>query len=414
MPNPLRKSRNLIALTSSISLCIFYLAQVSTSWIGLDLSNLRGKPDYMDQELVLKWAACFKNIGYDVYSVDADPMICGGFQYSIELLRLLNITKLSSLGSFTLGTALMWVTILVLSGTFFLIKNQPRHDYYVAFTALASPGIWLLLERGNYDELVLILVMVGALLLGTKFQEFGVLLFLISALIKFYTLPLFIFSIFLLRRKISKVGFSVAAVPLTLYVLYLIKLVTTFPSTWHISFGIKSIGLYIKLFVQEKITTNFQVIEILVVLVGLLLLGLILAYLSKLEIFPTITHPATSMANYARLIYLAFLVVFLSCYFAGMNYDYRLVYLAVLVTISPLLFVKNRYRSIMVLSGLGSLWLSTFSFGLDGIADLLLQFSGDVCLLIFVATQLIYLFTTLKPAVLTRMLRISKRVSRQL
>ena len=54
-------------------------------------------------------------------------------------------------------------------------------------------------------------------------------------------------------------------------------------------------------------------------------------------------------------------------------------------------------------TGLGALLLSTFSFGLSGIPALVLQFTGDVLLYGFVATQIILIYyiiiTNLNPKI---------------
>ena len=80
----------------------FYLIQIWTSWIGLRISGVRGGSDYIDLQSILNSAKCFEQIGLEVYKLDVAPVGCGGFIYSIELLRLLNISKTSTLGSYLL------------------------------------------------------------------------------------------------------------------------------------------------------------------------------------------------------------------------------------------------------------------------------------------------------------------------
>jgi len=401
--NKVRENRLATAFIACITISLFYLLQMITSWYGLRISGVRGPSDYIDQQSILNSANCFKSLGLDVYKQNVFPSGCGGFQYSIELLRFLNFTQISKLGSFLLGTFFMWAIITTFYFVFFLIRNYGKNDYFVALLALISPGIWLLMERGNYDELVYLLVFISAVILTTRFQELAILLIAISVLIKFYTLPLYILSIFLVRRKISRYIFILLTAPLSIYVFLLIKQVAVFPSTWYVSFGLKSLGLYIELFIKEKIVTDFLMPPALASLFGIVILSAIIQLFRWIELKPSPKRTLDIMEDQPILIYFTLLTVFLSCYFAGMNFDYRLIYLAILVSISPLILVQNRFRALMHSTGLGALLLSTFSFGLSGIPALVLQFTGDVLLYGFVATQIILIYyiiiTNLNPKI---------------
>ena len=140
----------------------FYLIQIWTSWIGLRISGVRGGSDYIDLQSILNSAKCFEQIGLEVYKLDVAPVGCGGFIYSIELLRFLNISKTSTLGSYLLGSIFMWATIFVLLMLFIALRSQNKKEICIATLAFISPGIWLLLERGNFDEIVFLGVIVSS------------------------------------------------------------------------------------------------------------------------------------------------------------------------------------------------------------------------------------------------------------
>lgn len=396
----IRQNRVVTSLIASLGLAGFYFFQIVGSWPGLRSSGVRGPRDFIDQESILYSANCFKQLGRSVYSLDVDPSTCGGFQYSIELLRFLNFSRLSSLSSYTIGTAFIWSTIAIFSFFLYLIRRKGKADNFVAILALTSPGIWLLFERGNYDALIYILIIAGLILLKSKFHELGILLIGVTVLMKFYTLPLYFLSILLLKRKTSRRIASILAIPLTVYILILIKQVALFPSTWYVSFGFKSLGLYFQLVIQEKFLSSYQINLATSLLFGLAFLGLLLMLLIRLEVRPSFlakTHPSD---EWARGIYFGMLVVFLSCFFAGMNFDYRLIYPATLIAISPLVLSNNRFRSIMVISGLAAILLSTYSFGLHGIPALMIQFAGDCFLYLFSATQVLLIYYYVHPVLL--------------
>ena len=105
----LRSNRNNRAAVASLSVLVFYLLQLKYNWAGLQASGIRGSSKYIDQDSVLNSAKCFRAFGIEVYKLDT-PNGCGGFVYSIELLRILNLSHLSDLSSdigncFTRGLA---------------------------------------------------------------------------------------------------------------------------------------------------------------------------------------------------------------------------------------------------------------------------------------------------------------------
>jgi len=390
--NKLRKNRNITALIASGLVMLFYGIQMVTSWATLKSSGVKGSNHYIDQAAILNSAKCFKTFGNEIYKTNMDPTICGNFQYSVELLRLLNFLSLSNVDSFTLGTIFMWLTISILCLVFFMIKDFGKQQYIFATLACISPGVWLLLERGNYDELIFMLVVIAGILLGTKRKIAGVLVLGFSALLKFYTLPAFIFATFFIEEKKTRRFLLIISIPLSLYSLKLISQVASFPSTWNVSFGLKSIGLYLQLAIQYLVNQSFTIPSIATPIPGLIILFILLLFMRRIAIQPGLRIEDPKKLDRFTQLYNLLLIVFLSCYFAGMNYDYRLVFLSFLVGMSPLIFHSNRYSAILVISGLLSLTFSTYLFGLHGIPALIIQMSGDLFLSVYVATQLVYLF----------------------
>ena len=392
--NPATRSiynRNQSAVFASLLLVSFYLLQIKYLWPGLKISGILGPVKYMDQDAVLKSATCFERIGNEVYRTDVIPRECGNFVYSVELLRFLNFFKFPDLGGYTLGTSFLWLTVIVLCSIFFLTKNLKKLDKAIGFAAFMTPGIWLLLERGNYDEVIFILAFVASLFLATKYQEVGLVLLLLASLMKFYTLPIFVVSIFFLKRKFSKIAFGLASVLVTFYSLNLINQIETFPSTWFISFGLDSLGLYANLFLQEVISADLQLPRMVISGIGLIFLVISYFYLSKYKHFAKFKFNIDPPKKSIQELYLTMLGIFLSCFFAGMNYDYRLIYLAVLISLAPVIFAPSGFKNIVTISGFCALALSTFSFGFSRIPGMLIQLIGDVSLYVYVTTQIFYL-----------------------
>lgn len=377
---------------------IFYLIQFQSSWIGLRISGVRGRTDFIDQQSILNSAECFERFGMDIYKVSSIGNPCDGFMYSIHLLQLINFTHLSNLGANQISIILMCLVLSLLSSTFFFLRKAGLVENTTALIALISPGIWLLMERGNYDEFIFVCVFISAMLLQSRFKELGVLMIGVTVLLKFYTLPLFILSLILLSRKNSKIFFGLCIVPLTTYTYYLIDKVAYFPFERSFSFGLQFIGLYLQGFKVRVLGDAARLSDLQLLSIGLFYFVLIFALL---YFFKVLNFEDTNLAIFdsrAGYIYFGNSVVFLSCYFAGMNYDYRLIFLSVLVALAPSVLSGSRFRSILVVSGLGALLFNTFSYGLSGHLRWLMELSGDFALSIFVPLQLSFLtkllFTT--------------------
>jgi hypothetical protein len=302
-------NRNTRAAVASLSVVMFYLLQLKYSWASLQASEIRGSSKYIDQESVLNSAKCFRDFGIEVYNLDT-PNGCGRFVYSIELLRILNLFHLSDLSSELLGTAFMWLTLIGLCSLFFLIKNSGKLDYLVATSAIVSPGVWLLLERGNYDEFVFIIVLISGYLLSSRYQELGIVLLAVTALMKFYTLPVFLIAIFFLKRRNSKIVIGLASIPIIIYIAFLIKLVAAFPSTWFISFGLDSLGLYANLFIKERFSQNFQFSGLAITFIGASFIALLMFCFLKLKLTNQIKLNGGETNNSVSMIYITMVTIF--------------------------------------------------------------------------------------------------------
>jgi hypothetical protein len=362
-----------------------------TSWSALKYAGYRGSDDFIDQESTLNYAECFKKFGNEIYKSNISPTNCGNFLNSVELLRILNFFNLSTADSFILGTVFMWLTIGILCLTFFLIRERGKLQYAIATAACVSPGVWLLLERGNYDELMFCLTVAAGFLISSRQRTLGALLLGFSVLLKFYTLPAFMFAVFLIERQKTRRFFLLASVPLSLYSLNLISKVEEFPYTLGASFGLKSLGLYFEFAIQSIANSSFVLPSFLIPIPGIALLIATTLIMRKYTVTPSLKIEDPKNLQRFTQLYNLLLIVFLSCYFAGMNSDYRIVYLSFLVGISSLIFYSNCYRTLLVISGLLALTLNIFPFGLHIIAVRAMQMSGDIFLSLYVASQIVYL-----------------------
>lgn len=385
----IRNNRNLTALVGGLILATFYILQIVFNWPGLRLSGVLGQKKFIDEQLVLTFAECFHTKGFEVYEGSLSEEFCSGFQYSIELLRFINILNVKSIGNSKIGYIFIIATVLSLIAYLFLIKISSKTSYLIALMAFCSPGIWLLMERGNYDVLILSLMTLSMVGLYFGFNHSSIFLIAVATLFKFYTLPLMFFLIIRVKNKRNKISLILASIPFTLYLGFLIIQVSSFPESWNVSFGLKSFGLYVD-FVLSKYDLRLPFPEVTSIVPGIALTIICLLLFTKMKLHIGLLESTAFIRT--RNVYNGVLIVLLSCYFAGMSFDYRLVYLAILVAISRNVFGNNRYLTLQIISGLFALYLSCFSFGINGIGLIVLQLLGDFSLAIFISLQLLYIW----------------------
>ena len=368
-------------------LATFYLLNVFNSWPGLKLSGWRGDIKYADQEYVLHYAKCFAEFGANIYSSGSNLGKCGGYVYSVDLLRAINWFGLENLNRNSLGISFLLLVLLIIFFIVSLNQNNKRIET-VQLLAFTSPGVWLLLERGNYDELILIFLFLGSLTIKTKMAPVGFIFIAFATLYKFYTLPVLVIFAMLHLKRNNSFFYIPILVSVALRTLFTISDISKFPETWNISFGLKSLGLYFNL-LFNKLNLNFQFSDIATSVLGLSLLITFSILFRHFNVnFVLQNNFNKKPPELSHRIFGIFLCTFLSCYFGGMSFDYRLTFFAVVVVLSRSIFLPNKAQKTSTIIGVFALWTSCFNFGLPRSIFLLFQLLGDIGIAMIVSLYL--------------------------
>jgi len=394
--------RNFVKLTLwPIYFLCFFGVQYFSDWWLLRVSGIRGG-NFTDLGLVLRWSDCFNKVGSSVYGVNDGK--CGGYMYGSALLRAFNLLGINAAQTKfwgIVGGVILCISLGFLAA--FLVSQKVANPIVVGL-ALSSPPLWLLLERGNIDELIFLLVLISSFLLFRGFDLGAIAIIAITALFKFYTLPLLLILAITSKSKKSRVIAIVAfLVVVPLIAIDLFKLQSDFPSTWFVSFGVPSIGLWINL-IGENLGLSWLHIEA----PAGHALGLVIyvASIAILRIFTNSTSENLVVLDYQKTekkeidtLFLILGSVFIICYLLGMNLDYRLIFVAIsglaLVGKTQQASLRKKLQYLLI----AALWLSCFSFGLQNLSYflyMLIQFIGDIVLGIFTAFLSLRLITIIK------------------
>ena len=337
--------------------------------------SLRAIFPFVDLYTVLTAAKCFQDIGFEVYTNNAETPLCF-FVYGHTLLDLVNFLHLSPQIILLLGYSNILLVLGILlwlsSG---IVTNSNRMGWFVS-SIICSPPIWLLLERGNVDSLIFILLILVAFLLKEKRELFGLLCINVTILFKFYTLPLLLLAPIFLRKSKSVLIAIISMIVITPYI-YQDIIIRDIQEPGSLAFGTPMVTFWINS-VLKRITDTSTVININEGhAAGILFLMLIVYIVYKLK-FKNVKKTTDYVNEFHSYLFILLSVSFLSCFLSGMNYDYRLIFM-IGSCIALLNFCEARRSDLVfIISMLLGSWLTCFSFGLPSYYFLMLQWVGGL------------------------------------
>jgi hypothetical protein len=377
----LNKDQSKVAIFSLIFIAIFLVHLFSQWWVFRTTGIYGGK--FFDLQSVLDSEKCFRSNGMKVYNYDKSTVCANGYMYGISLLYLLALLPSFTSSAFVIGIIGLVVTSIVLGKIAGLYWTGTKKSAIFLIASLASPGTWLLVERGNIDQLVLLLLFGTCLAFSKNWDSFGLILLTLSILLKFYTLPLLLACFVILPRKRTKALSLILLICFTPLTLWNISRVHSFPSTWFVSFGLPVIPKYsetLNIFLPSPI--NYLLGTMLIL--GFVIVFRALPYFSHLQITRGFFRPSRSLPHVVTAV---FGTTFLTCYLSGTNFDYRLVYLAIFGSgLHSKLQGKNIQVPHFSMIFLPTLWCTDFFFGIHlNYAFGIWQFFGDFFVAIFIA-----------------------------
>jgi hypothetical protein len=221
---------------------------------------------------------------------------------------------------------------------------------------LISPAISLLFERANLDILMFAIVVFSAFFYSNQRKKISIVLLLITVLIKFYTLPLLILVVIInLTKRNFVYAFIMLAGLLGVLTIELSKIPGIFKLNGWMKFGIGVLFDYYPeqfgMLVPESISTT----------IGFVLL-FFTSYIIRKKMKPKVLENFNlkssyfTGSNFLNITSLWCLSIFLTSYFAGYNYDFRLIYLAIGTLLVFNLNLSNKFKFYSYSITLIALW----------------------------------------------------------
>ena len=343
-------------------LMIFVLMHISHwSLIG----NSRIFPVFGDLRAVLLSVECTQT------SVDNSLWEDCNYIYGSTLIKILLTMRLEAVDTHWIGFIFVGIFSGILAYVFFSISSLNKLKKFVCICIVVSPPSILLLERGNFDVVMIFLIFLAAITNFGKLQGLSFVLVVSASLLKFYSLPLF--AIYFGWKK-DYLRFLLVGVTLcfTTYIVFqdLMNSRGRIPADLNGSFGNTAFSLYLS-HIYPSLNFSFMSGSLL----GLFQLFMTFTFLkvcvrAKVQFFPPSTTPQFQRSAVGR-VQVFFILTFLVCYFAGMNYDYRIIFvlIAAVIEINRLNLNGNSGLPLTVVT-IFSAWFSTVSGVFQPIGDI--------------------------------------------
>ena len=331
-----------ISEVSLLSLFIwaFILFQDLINWPILQFAEVVSPIKYRDTFWVLADADCYKTLGDGIYGLQSETG-CPGYLYGSPLLQVLNIFRFNQNDTeiFVHGMRIFFVVALAM----LILEMAKTFKGRSAITALVivSPGVQLMLYNGNFDLLIFALVVISFFLIKKNQIVLALLLIALSAVFKFYTIPLLLLLTILLPKVVHKLMASSLLLLSTFSAVRdLQKMQESIPSSGYAQFGMSIFEKYL-----VELGVVISRVEGIILSISLFVITIVFMFLLTRKVSGQINE--VGFRNH--LLFLLVGTVFISCFITGLSYDPRLVYLSIASLILLQNVRNNRQRQFLQL-----------------------------------------------------------------
>lgn len=335
---------------------LLFAAQYFSGWFYLG-----GRNGFGDFGYVLERIPCTEGSWDLLYGPRTDE-VCSGYIYGSSLLNILKIFNISSSNLLMLSYFFISVLTLIFLYTIFNLKLNFFQKLF-SIVLFFSPPIVLLIERLNIDLLVFVVVFFAAHTPRRVAIWLTPILIGVTSVVKFYTLPIYL----ILLKQNRKIRLYTTVIFCFVFYILLLDLsrIQNLPWDARNMFGNVIWAEYLLYIVKGPQTHgNF----LLASMFGIIIFYAVYRTLMCMPIVISLKGGQTEK-NQRFIHYVS--VIYISCYFLGLNVDYRMIYLLFIFILFESIFLINRLGAIIFRSSvLLSFFMSYPTGWLQPIGDL--------------------------------------------
>jgi hypothetical protein len=351
----------------NIAIFVFYVLMQITTWLPLRFWKIWGGNNFLDSWQVLNALRLYNIDPKSLYSAAKGPFET--YVYGKPLIYLLQLMQLNINWTPVLGYIFLGILSSTLAALYQSNANKNSLSLITFYLGIFSPPLLLLAERGNFD--ILIFGLLFAAVLSFRFNNRWLMyaLIAISALFKFYTLPILAFiSIFYFDRIKRLVAILVTGLVTISILRDYSQIPIHFPFGAKRQFGMQSFLMFINEFGNYKLSSSIQAVGS----ISIFIFALAVTYwFLKTSQVPRLSVRYSQ--GYTSFAYSVFTITFLSCFFITTNADYRLyLLLASNICLQRLYEELGANANWLLIFSILALWLSYPSGGLEPIGDIII------------------------------------------
>lgn len=286
-------------------------------------------PGFLDLNFLLKYVECFNN-GFNPY-IDKNSICIGELNYPLILLKLFIKLGLGPDHTYVIGFTFIVGFVISVS---LLFKKLTIKQFILLLLIFISPPILFLLERGNIDILIFILILFSIFYIRKKHNVYRIylsyLIILIASFLKifpFFLLPLIFIEKIQIKHKI--IIFTLFTSFFSLYIYSILDelkfIFEKTPKPSELAFGK---NVLIQEFISEKYLPFFSIFPFVI--------GSFFFFLKRKWVY--VIYERINFDYQNTLMFTSGVLIFFGIYFIGNNYDYRLVYFVLFL---PTIFQLN-------------------------------------------------------------------------
>jgi len=351
----------------TIAIAAFFIFMQLTNWPTLRFWGWWGGGNFLDSWQVLTPADCYRSIGLQVYEIGNPCML---YAYGRPLLWALSGLHIGASQASLFGIVFLVIISITITT---IVKNLDMSNgkkTLLSVLIAASPPVSLLVERGNFDSLIVFMVLLSAWMHAKGKSIPAIILIFLSATFKYYTAPLLLLMVFVSKGKLAKATAASLTVLASLSIVRDLS-ITQFAfssSNPHLTFGLGNEFLFLLRY--DALYWLNDISSVAGVLVVLFFFGISYWWLKKYNI----EVKSSKEKSFMRKLYLFSTTIFMSCYLTGMNADYRLIFLCISgIALLSIIRISESSELVALHVICGILWLTFPSGDLEIFGDVLLS-----------------------------------------
>ena len=344
-----------------IVILVFFVINVALLYSNFgfySFARYNPRPEFWDLYNTTGLWNCYKAVGLDLFLSTPSPLdVCRNFNYGYFSMLSMGLT--TSIYSSIKFWGFLQIMVFVFLVVRIYFRDNFMHKTGIYSLVLFSPGIFLLYTSGNMDIQIICLLLIANQFIVSGKEKSGLTLICITALLKFYTAPILLIIVLIVKRKNSR-AYGLMLIFFTAFIILyqLIKTPpTAFPDGAQNKFGSGIFDNYARKvgITMSKLQGDF--LGMIFLFVVLLLIIFCYKKLSNIN-----SNPLVKLTNNEELLAVNFLIMAgtsIVCYLAALNVDYRLTFIALAgIALLSLPELKVKYiSSVFPYVWLLSLWI---------------------------------------------------------